>query len=428
MSTTSSPDSNTLKNASWLVVDGYSSGALYAPLLRKKGYSVYHLSSAERGEQADRLSSTFVPENYDGVFEHNGDLDHTLNQLADLQGLSHIVAGCETGVALADALASALGLPGNDCELSAARRNKLLMAQALLAKGIRAAQSFEVSCVHELENAEHVLGYPLVVKPLSSAASDDVYICHSPDEARTALRRILGKTNALGVFNATALVQQLLRGTQYVVNTASVAGQHHIVEVWKDYRFDKGSAYIYDREELQPRSAHSQAIIDYCKDALNALDITYGPAHIELMVDQEVPTLIELGTRPAGGIQHDVMVDAQGFSHVDATISVLTGDGEWWQRIQQSCAKAVYAVALVSDCDGDVQGYKNLDAVSALASFKSLTGLPAVGARLSVTRDIASQPGLLMLSNNDPHQIAADYKIFRTLETHGLFVSSNIGQ
>ncbi|CRM80570.1 ATP-grasp domain-containing protein [Pseudomonas sp. 25 R 14] len=419
-------DSNTFEINSWLVVDGYSSGALYAGLLRKKGYNVYHLSSTERSEKTDRLTSTFVAEDYDCTFYYNGDIGHTLNQISSIKGLSHIVAGCETGVALADTISSALGLAGNGCELSTARRNKLLMAQVLLAKGVRAAKSFEVSCVDELVSVEKNLGYPLVVKPLSSAASDDVYICHSADEARMALNRILGKNNALGIFNSTALVQQLLRGIQYVVNTASSGGQHHIVEIWKDYRFDKGSAYIYDREELQPRLAHDSKIVDYCEEVLDALNITHGPAHIELMVDQGIPTLIELGTRPAGGIQHDVMTDAQGFSHVDATISVLAGDGEWITSNHQSPTKAVYAVALVSDVDGYLKGYKNFDVIKGLASFKSLTGLPDVGAKLRITRDIASQPGLLMLSNDDPDQIRADYENFRILEMRGLFVISNM--
>lgn len=406
----------------WLVVDGYSSGALYAPLLKKKGYNVYHLSSTERTKNADRLTSTFVTENYDRIFYHNGDIDQTISQLSSIKGLSYIVAGCETGVELADIISSALGLAGNGCELSAARRNKLLMAQALLAKGVRAARSFDVSSVDELVKIEETLGYPLVVKPLSSAASDDVYICHSPNEARTALSRILGKKNVLGIFNSAALVQQLLRGTQYVVNTASSAGQHNIVEIWKDYRFDKGSAYIYDREELQPQRVHDQEIVEYCKQVLNALDITYGPAHIELMVDQGIPTLIELGTRPAGGIQHDVMTDAQGFSHVDATISVLLGDGEWIELAHKATTKAVYAVAFVSNVNGYLKGYKNLDAVKGLASFKTLTGLPAIGSKLDITRDIATQPGLLMLSNDDPAQICADYESFRALERHGFFI------
>ncbi|OCX24818.1 ATP-grasp domain-containing protein [Pseudomonas graminis] len=418
-------DLDTIQIESWLVVDGYSSGALYAPLLRKKGYNVYHLSSTERSEHADRLTSTFVADDYDRTFYHNGDVDQILSQISCIEGLRYIVAGCETGVELADIMSSALGLVGNGCELSTARRNKLLMAQALLAKGVRAAQSFEVSSIDELLNIENTLGYPLVVKPLSSAASDDVYICHSPDEARAALSRILGKRNVLGIFNSTALVQQLLRGTQYVVNTASSAGQHNIVEIWKDHRFDKGSAYVYDREELQPRLGHEQEVVDYCKQVLDALDITYGPAHIELMVDQGIPTLIELGTRPAGGIQHDVMTDAQGFSHVDATISVLVGDLEWIDLTHQATTKAVYAVALVSDVDGYLKGYKNLDTVKGLASFKTLTGLPAIGSKLSITRDIASQPGLLMLSNDDSDQIRADYDTFRTLERHGFFIISD---
>jgi biotin carboxylase len=411
---------NNYGTRSWLIVDGYSSGALYAKLLKERGDKVYHVQSHDDA-LSPRLVTSFVPDDYDGNFIFSGTIQDLISELTTIPDLQYILPGCETGIELADTLSETLGLPSNGSRMSAARRDKFLMAEAVSAQNLRAAKSIKVSDGYQLVQAAYALGYPLVVKPLTSAASEDVYICHTESAAQEALTCILGKYNAMGIFNDTALVQTLLRGNQYVVNTASYEGKHYVVEIWKDHRIDTGSSYIYDREELQIEDTGNPNIINYCSKVLDALDIKYGPAHIELMVDGLIPTLIEVGARPAGGIQHKVMLEAQGFSHVSAAINVLCQESGWRDKPQKA-KKYVLAVALVSKAEGIVGGYKTLEVVRDFESFESLTGLPPIGATLEITRDIASQPGLLMLVHVDSKQIAKDYTAFRSLEASGLFI------
>ncbi|UFX44293.1 MULTISPECIES: hypothetical protein [Bradyrhizobium] len=51
--------------------------------------------------------------------------------------LEFVIAGCETGVELANLLSERLGLPSNGTALSAARRDKARLADALGAAGVR---------------------------------------------------------------------------------------------------------------------------------------------------------------------------------------------------------------------------------------------------------------------------------------------------
>ncbi|HZS80292.1 MAG TPA: ATP-grasp domain-containing protein, partial [Herbaspirillum sp.] len=229
-----------------------------------------------------------------------------LNELKAIDSLEVVLAGCETGVKLADQLSEDLGLPSNGRLKTEARRDKYAMAKALTSAGLRSAKTYLVDSLAELENALNELGLPVVVKPCASAGSDDVYICRTKDEVVDAFKRVHLKTNTLGLVNKGVLLQQLLLGRQYIVNSVSYAGKHFAVEIWEDNREDAGSAYIYNYERLLLSYGQLEKdLVEYTKAVLNALGIRNGPCHVELMVNEGIPTLIEVGARPAGGIERD---------------------------------------------------------------------------------------------------------------------------
>lgn len=137
-----------------------------------------------------------------------------------------IIAGAETGVLATDELATRLGLRGNgnDTRLSKARRNKYLMGEAVRATGVRAvaqrmAKTWEdarefLEKLRSEASARSALTsiYPVVVKPVESAGSDDVFKCQTVEDVKQAVERIAGKVNGLGGVNECALVQEFLQG------------------------------------------------------------------------------------------------------------------------------------------------------------------------------------------------------------------------
>ena len=66
----------------------------------------------------------------------------------------------------------------------------------------------------------------LVVKPIDSAGSDGVTLCETVGAARAAVAKLVGATNALGIKNEAVLVQEWLRGDEYVIDGVSRAGTH----------------------------------------------------------------------------------------------------------------------------------------------------------------------------------------------------------
>ena len=95
-----------------------------------------------------------------------------------------------------------------------------------------------------------------VVKPVDGAASEGVHICSSPAEVRSAFAELQGSTNVLGLENTQVLLQEYLKGEEFVVDTVSRSGVHKCVAIWKyDKRMYNGTPVVYFGKRLLPIDA-----------------------------------------------------------------------------------------------------------------------------------------------------------------------------
>ncbi|HEX4496514.1 MAG TPA: ATP-grasp domain-containing protein, partial [Thermoanaerobaculia bacterium] len=245
------------------VVDPWGGGALLAPALRRRGHECLAVLSdagiAARLGAAPPSAADFVE-----VLTHQDDAAATAERLRE-RGVELVLAGCETGVLLADQLDDALGLPGNGLALSPARRDKGLMARAAAEAGLAVPQQIRSADVEEIlawivaaaggnkgpQGQQRLQGqekpetlFPavsavpevpcsVVIKPSHSLDSDGVALCSSADEVRAACAALLGRTNQAGLINETVLVQERLDGDQYAVDTVSRDGRHLLAGIWR---------------------------------------------------------------------------------------------------------------------------------------------------------------------------------------------------
>lgn len=297
----------------------------------------------------------------------------TINSLKELPfPIRAIIPGAETGVELADQLSHRMGLRSNGVAKSLARRNKYHMGEtvrsagkcficnlrgvllhglevwwrvvgssnlpalklseylpwysfppvfelffvvcSLIHTGVRAVT--QAMCVSEDQVKAFIRSLPgnstrCVVKPVQSAGSDDVFLCANEDEALTAFGRIMGTMNGIGLHNECVLVQEYLKGKEYVVDKVSRDGVHKLVGIWEyEKRSVNGANFVYFGMRLMsPDSEKMQIMVRYADKVLDALGIMHGPSHMEVMLDnwgtaeepQFVPCLVEVGARCQGG-------------------------------------------------------------------------------------------------------------------------------
>ena len=328
-----------------------------------------------------------------------------------------VLAGQETDVLLADALSERLGLPSNGTQLSSARRNKYDMAEALRAAGVRCAEQFKSASAEEVVAwAESAGRYPVVVKPLASAATDSVAICAGAEQVRTAAESILGTRTIWGEANDEVLIQSYLDGTEYVVDMVSWQGRRYTCGVWEYRKRRVGVHNIYDYEVLLPAGdSRVPELLRYVDTALRALGIEYGPTHAEVILTPDGPALVEVGARTAGNLSPTFHDHCLGANQAALTALAYARPEEFLDRYAGRCYTALHQ-AWVYNTPTDRAGVvKRIDR-DVVAQIEGLDTVREVivklreGWRMTPTVDLLSSTLKVFLAADSTEELRRDYQ------------------
>lgn len=407
-----------------VIVDAFSTGRFLPPEMARYGVRCVHVRSSDRVPEF--FLSGFRPEDF--VMRHVFSNLETTAAALRVHAPFCVIAGSEAGVGIADQLAQALGLPANEPVLSAARRQKSAMADALHAAGVRAIRGVTVRETAEAFDWMRREGLQeLVAKPIDSAGTEDVFFCRTPAEIERAATTILGKTNLMGSYNSAFLVQERIRGKQYTVNAVAVDGRLYVGEIWTyETREVPGAGSICSHEWLQDgESQVSRELVSYLNDVASALGVLHGPVHAEIIIDDAGPAAVDVAARLQGLMSPVARRKALGHTHVTLTAQAICdpmgfaaytcGNEPYQRRMHALC------VSLISETCGTVRGIPGLDAIRALPSFADAIGFLTPGKQLLPTRDLVSTPGIVYLVSAEFEQIRADFAQLRAMPMDGIF-------
>ncbi|MGD8106382.1 ATP-grasp domain-containing protein [Pantoea sp. FN0302] len=304
-----------------VIVDPFSTGALIAPELKKRGIKCYGV-----------LSSETIPQRFTQSYTGEGFVDKTLYSAGEIAGvidsnnLLAIIPGSETGVYCAEKLASPYNVTKNDYRTTDYRRKKSIMQQQLALAGLKHIASKKISQTNtDISDINSDSGY--VIKPDSSCLTDGVVFFDNKEEATNWISQInWEQTNITGVPNEYYLVQEKLDGEEFVVDLV-VDGQD--IKVCTLCRYKKGlhngSHFVYQSlEVLDVNDPNYTPLIEYAKKSVMVLGVEFGPAHLEIMNTKNGPILIELGARLHGGIAPLVFEKCYSPGLLTSVIDMLT--------------------------------------------------------------------------------------------------------
>jgi len=272
--------------------------------------------------------------------------------------------------------------------------------------------------------------FKAVVKPVEGAGSDGVFICDSPDEVRRAYTSLEGTKNVLGLTNYSVLLQEYLKGDEYVVDTVSRSGVHKCVAIWKyDKRLFNGSPVVYFGMRLMPADAEPQllATVEYIFGVLDALGIRNGAIHSEVKIEDRGPVLIEANCRLHGGegtwapmaeacLGYSA-VSAMLDSYIDPVVFAAIPKIPLSFRAHAKEAKIRSGVAgVLTEIDPAA-----MKAIRGLQSYQSEMVGAAVGKRVEKTIDLLTSCGNVNLVNESLEQLEADYATFHQIVGRGIF-------
>ncbi|MEU5695588.1 ATP-grasp domain-containing protein [Actinosynnema sp. NPDC020468] len=249
-----------------------------------------------------------------------GDLGAVLRHCADLPGrIEGIWSSSEYGVAVAAAAGRALGLPGPSPDAVAACRDKVRQRAVLAAAGVPAPRWHVARTASDAVRAARALGFPVVVKPPRESGSLGVRLCRDRPEVVAGFTAACHRGSTL---DTEVLVEEYVDGDEYSVEVFDgkavgvtrkyLGAAPHFVETGHDFPADVSAP---DEAELV-RVAEASA---------EALDLGWGPIHVEVRLTTSGASLIEVNPRLAGGMIPDLVLAASGVDLVDRTVRRAVG-------------------------------------------------------------------------------------------------------
>lgn len=404
-----------------VIVDAYSTGASLARELKARGLELIHIQSMDPILEFDAPS--FERFSFSQNIVHKDD-QGTLFALSELQP-KFIVAGCESGVFLADRLAEVLGLQGNNPATSNLRRDKFEMQEAIRLAGLNNIKTIKTNSVDEAIEFFLTNKYQkVIVKPSNSAGSDGVYSCSTCTEICGVFSKLLNEMNSMGEINSFLIVQEQIEGVQYIVNSISVDGNHSVVDFWAESR---RSIPLYgaigDKEYLIPHFAQGERdrqIIEYVHHCLDAIGLEFGASHTEVFwcTRRNAPVLIEVGARLQGSICENAVALVLGTSQVKVLADLLINPKNYPSRsfLAEEAASHCMAVLMIAQMDAVISDVSPLQEIAELPEFIGGLHLPKLGQKIPKTVSMETCPGVIYLASKDKGSLEKAYQKVRNLE------------
>ena len=280
--------------------------------------------------------------------------------------LAGVTSSSEYFVATAAKLAAELGLPGPRPKAIADCRDKHVQRLRLRAAGVGVPEFRLANSEGEAVAAAEEVGFPVVVKPVYGSGSVGVKLCAEAAAVAAHARELLAqRQNERGQpIPHRVLVEELAGGQEYSVETfdACVVGITRkylgalpaFVEVGHDY-----PAALSAEDEGRVREA--------ALGALAALDLGWGPAHVELRVGAGGPQLIEVNPRLAGGFIPELVRLANGVDLIAATLGRVIGSEPNLTERNRLFASLRFVVA---ESEGRLAGVGGLEAARSVVGVE----------------------------------------------------------
>ncbi|NBD08488.1 ATP-grasp domain-containing protein [Corallococcus silvisoli] len=408
-----------------VIVDPYSSGALYAPAFREAGVPSVALVTAPA--PPDVYAASYRPEDFSEVIVASDGLSTAIARLRALRPRC-VLAGCESGVELADLVAPQV-VPevANAPETASARRHKGDMARAVAQAGLPIIEQICTDDPDEVEawiERSGLRGRDLVIKPPKSASTDGVTRVARGEGWHDVFTSMLGQRNRLGLLNDRLVVQEYCEGTEYVVDTASHAGVHSVSDICRYHKVDNGGhmAVYESMSWMSPLFPAYADLVGYAFGVLDAVGMRFGAAHIELMLTQRGPRLIEIGARPHGGGHPHFCRVATGESQLDRVVRRFVSDEPMPASYQ--LRQHVRVLFLMARRAGRVRNASVLDEVKNLPSHHFSRIAIRDGDRLAITKDLfgSLDLGFVVLAHPELARVDADAQRMRELEQQVVLV------
>lgn len=219
--------------------------------------------------------------------------------------------------------AEACGLPGISMDTAIKCTDKGEMIKAFKEHDVAHPWFYIAESEDDIKSISALASYPCIMKPTDSSGSRGVVLIESSDELKKEYA-YTKKHSRCG----SVIVEEYLVGSEVSVEIIVTDGVVNVLQVTD--KLTTGAPHFVEMGHSQPSRLGDEnvnSIKELAEKAVKAVGITNGPAHVEIMLTENGPKMIELGARMGGDcITTHLVPLSTGIDMIKATIKIACGE------------------------------------------------------------------------------------------------------
>lgn len=266
----------------------------------------------------------------------------------------------------------AIGLPGISLETAVKATDKGEMIKAFEANNVEHPWFYIIVDESDLAKFRDNISFPCIMKPTDNAGSRGVVLVHDYNELLNEYEYSKKESRS-----GTVIIEEYLEGSEVSVEVMVIDGDPFILQVTD--KLTTGFPHFVEIGHTQPSALRAEDIDDIkdlaCR-AIKAVGIETGPAHVEIMLTDKGPKMIELGARMGGDcITSHLVPLSTGIDMIKATIELACGK---MPDIEVKYHKGA-AIRFIQTDEGIIEEIGNIEEVKQKEGVKEVTLLKKAG-------------------------------------------------
>ncbi len=255
------------------------------------------------------------------------DIDSAIEIAKEYNIVGVLTNASESAIMTVAHVAQSLFLPGNSIDVANKSTNKELMKCAYRENNLPTANYFTLSQEDEAVYAANSIGYPCIIKPIDGAGSRGVLRIDNEHEVIGAMKYSVSYSKL-----KRCIIEEFIEGIEMSADALSYNGKTEILALSEKRKFNSARNNVAMNIIYPPRFSKNELLNakELIIDAVNAIGITDGPSHTEIIRRGKNDFML-LETASRGG----------GFYTFSKVVPAITGIDTMAQLVNQAIGRPI---------------------------------------------------------------------------------------
>lgn len=293
-------------------------------------------------------------------------------------------------------IAQSLGLHSISIETAEVATNKLMMRERLKQNNVPIPYFYKVNNFGDFQSVvKKIKTGKIIIKPADNSGSRGVQLCditQMKEKETYDYSREFSRSGQL-------VVEEYMIGPEVSVETYSINGRVEVVAITD--KVTTGAPFFVEMRHSQPTILDvkiQEQIREVAVAAVLALEIFNGPSHVEVIVTEQGPRIVELGARLGGdNISTSLVPLSTGVNLIRACIQTALGEVP---DIQKTLNKAAI-IKYIDPPKGEIKSIKGIEEIQNTPGVEQFVLLKGVGDNVTEIKNSTERSGFIICAGND---------------------------